>query len=172
MKKSSLFIAITIIIFCFFVLFKGLNTPNVYTPSVTFEKELEYFNAKTLIYNKETNSNELFSGKKIYLLNIWSSWCVPCREEHSTLMKLKNNPFIKIIGLNYKDDPINAKKFIEELGNPYSEIVIDKDGTISISLGAYGVPETFIIDDNKKILKKFIGQINDQSLNDIKLLLK
>ena len=172
MKKSSLFIAITIIIFCFFVLFKGLNTPSVYTPSVTFEKELEYFNAKTLIYNKEINSNELFSGKKIYLLNIWSSWCVPCREEHSTLMKLKNNPFIKIIGLNYKDDPINAKKFIEELGNPYSEIVIDKDGTISISLGAYGVPETFIIDDNKKILKKFIGQINDQSLNDIKLLLK
>ena len=153
-------------------MFKGLNTPSVYTPSVTFEKELEYFNAKTLIYNKEINSNELFSGKKIYLLNIWSSWCVPCREEHSTLMKLKNNPFIKIIGLNYKDDPINAKKFIEELGNPYSEIVIDKDGTISISLGAYGVPETFIIDDNKKILKKFIGQINDQSLNDIKLLLK
>ena len=172
MRKNSLFIAIIIIIFCFFVLFKGLNTPSVYTPSVTFEKELEYFNAKTLIYNKEINSNELFSGKKIYLLNIWSSWCVPCREEHSTLMKLKNNPFIKIIGLNYKDDPINAKKFIEELGNPYSEIVIDKDGTISISLGAYGVPETFIIDDNKKILKKFIGQINDQSLNDIKLLLK
>jgi len=172
MKKNSLFIAIIIIIICFFVLLKGLNAPSVYTPSITFEKELEYFNTKTLTYNKETNSNELFSGKKIYLLNIWSSWCVPCREEHSTLMKLKNNPFIKIIGLNYKDDPINAKKFIEELGNPYSEIVIDKDGTISISLGAYGVPETFIIDDNKKILKKFIGQINDQSLNDIKLLLK
>ena len=172
MKKNSLFIAITIIIFCFFVLFKGLNTPSVYTPSVTFEKELEYFNAKTLIYNKEINSNELFSGKKIYLLNIWSSWCVPCRDEHNILMELSKNPSIKIIGLNYKDDLASAKKFINQFGNPYSEILTDNDGIISIELGAYGVPETFIIDDNKKILKKFIGQINDQSLNDIKLLLK
>ena len=87
-------------------------------------------------------------------------------------MKLKDNPYIKIIGLNYKDNPNNAKKFIKQLGNPYSEIVTDRDGTISVSLGAYGVPETFIIDKNKKIIKKFIGQINDKSLNEIKSLLK
>ena len=87
-------------------------------------------------------------------------------------MKLSSNPSIKIIGLNYKDDLKNAKKFINEMGNPYSEIVIDNDGTISIELGAYGIPETFIIDKNKIILKKFVGPINDQSLKEIESLLK
>ena len=87
-------------------------------------------------------------------------------------MKLSSNPSIKIIGLNYKDDLTNAKKFINEMGNPYSEILIDNDGTISIELGAYGIPETFIIDKNKVILKKFVGPINDQSLKEIESLLK
>ena len=87
-------------------------------------------------------------------------------------MKLSSNPSIKIIGLNYKDDLKNAKKFINEMGNPYSEIVIDNDGTISIELGAYGIPETFVIDKNKIILKKFVGPINDQSLKEIESLLK
>jgi cytochrome c biogenesis protein CcmG/thiol:disulfide interchange protein DsbE len=87
-------------------------------------------------------------------------------------MQLSSNPSIRIIGLNYKDDLTNAKKFINQMGNPYSEIIIDKDGTISIDLGAYGIPETFIIDKNKIILKKFVGPINDQSLKEIESLLK
>ena len=87
-------------------------------------------------------------------------------------MQLSINPSVKIIGLNYKDDLKNAKKFINEMGNPYSEIVIDNDGTISIELGAYGIPETFIIGKNKIILKKFVGPINDKSLKEIESLLK
>ena len=87
-------------------------------------------------------------------------------------MQLSSNPSVRIIGLNYKDDLINAKKFINEMGNPYSEIIIDNDGTISIELGAYGIPETFVIDKNKIILKKFVGPINDQSLKEIESLLK
>jgi len=87
-------------------------------------------------------------------------------------MQLSSNPSVRIIGLNYKDELTNAKKFINEMGNPYSEILIDNDGTISIELGAYGIPETFIIDKNKIILKKFVGPINDQSLKEIESLLK
>ena len=87
-------------------------------------------------------------------------------------MQLSSNPSVRIIGLNYKDDLTNAKKFINEMGNPYSEIIIDNDGTISIELGAYGIPETFVIDKNKIILKKFVGPINDQSLKEIESLLK
>jgi cytochrome c biogenesis protein CcmG/thiol:disulfide interchange protein DsbE len=87
-------------------------------------------------------------------------------------MQLSSNPSVRIIGLNYKDDLNNAKKFINEMGNPYSEIIIDNDGTISIELGAYGIPETFVIDKNKIILKKFVGPINDQSLKEIESLLK
>ena len=74
--------------------------------------------------------------------------------------------------LNYKDNPINAKKFINLFGNPYSIIVTDFDGTISIELGAYGVPETIIINKEKKIIKKFIGPLNNKSLKEINLILK
>ena len=116
--------------------------------------------------------DELFIEKKIYLLNIWASWCVPCRNEHDTLMQLSQNDSIKIIGLNYKDNLDNAKKFINEIGNPYSNILRDQDGTISIELGAYGVPETLVIDNNKIILKKFVGPLNNQSLKEIKSLIR
>ena len=78
-----------------------------------------------------------------------------------------------MVGINYKDDPTNAKKFIDQFGNPFSLILIDKDGTIAIELGAYGIPETFIINNlEKKIIKKYIGPINDENFNDILNLIK
>ena len=171
-KKTFLIIIIIFVLFCFFVLLKGLNKPNVYVPSTTLGKQLLSFSAQKLFSNEQIDSDLLFVENKIYLLNIWASWCMPCRAEHNILMQLSNNPSIKIIGLNYKDNLVNAKKFINQLGNPYSEIVTDKDGTISISLGAYGIPETFIIDKNKIILKKFVGPLNAQSLKEIKSLLE
>ena len=151
---------------------KGLSNSNIYVPNTKIGKQLLSFKAKKLLNNEEVISDELFFENKIYLLNLWASWCVTCRTEHQILMKLSSNPFVRIIGLNYKDDLINAKKFINQMGNPYSEILIDNDGTISIELGAYGIPETFIIDKNKIILKKFVGPINDQSLKEIESLLK
>ena len=87
-------------------------------------------------------------------------------------MQLSKNQSIEIVGLNYKDNIFNAKNFINDLGNPYSEILVDKDGTISIELGAYGVPETFIINNEKIILKKFIGPLNNESINEIQSILK
>ena len=173
MKKKTLLIIITIfVLFCFVVLLKGLSNSNTYAPSTKVGKQLLSFKAKKLFNNEEVISDELFFENKIYLLNLWASWCVPCRAEHHILMQLSKNPSIKIIGLNYKDDLTNAKKFINEMGNPYSEVLIDNDGIISIELGAYGIPETFVIDKNKIILKKFVGPINDQSLKEIESLLK
>ena len=173
MKKKTLLIIITIfVLFCFVVLLKGLCISNTYVPDTKVGKQLLSFKAKKLFNNEEVISDELFFENKIYLLNLWASWCVPCRTEHPLLMQLSNNPSIRIIGLNYKDDLTNAKKFINQMGNPYSEILIDNDGTISIELGAYGIPETFIIDKNKIILKKFVGPINDQSVKEIESLLK
>ena len=77
-----------------------------------------------------------------------------------------------MIGLNYKDNHVNAKKFIDELGNPYSTVLQDIDGTISIELGAYGVPETLLINKKKVIIKKIIGPINEKLTNEINLLVK
>ena len=87
-------------------------------------------------------------------------------------MQLSKNQSIKLIGLNYKDNFNNAKKFINEFGNPYSRILIDKDGTLGVEFGAYGVPETFLIDKNKDIIKKFVGPINQEIVNEITLIIK
>ena len=171
-KKTLLIIIIIFALFCFVVLLKGLSNSNTYVPDTKVGKQLLSFKAKKLFNNEEVISDELFFENKIYLLNLWASWCVPCRTEHHILMKLSSNPSVRIIGLNYKDDLINAKKFINQMGNPYSEILIDNDGTISIELGAYGVPETFLIDENRIILKKFVGPINDKSLKEVESLLK
>jgi len=97
---------------------------------------------------------------------------VPCRTEHPLLMQLSKNQSIKLIGLNYRDNFNNAKKFIDEFGNPYSRILIDKEGILGVEFGAYGVPETFLIDKNKYIIKKFVGPINQEIVNEIKLIIK
>ena len=108
------------------------------------------------------SSEEIFKNDKFYLLNIWASWCVPCREEHAYLLNLSESSDLELIGLNYKDKSENAKKFLDELNNPYDFILSDKDGTISIEWGAYGVPESFLI-YNKKVIKKIIGPISQKS---------
>ena len=87
-------------------------------------------------------------------------------------MNLALDPSLKLIGLNYKDDLKNAKNFIDELGNPYSKILVDKDGTLSIEWGAYGVPETFLINKDKKIIKKYFGPLDEKSLKEIKKIIK
>jgi len=87
-------------------------------------------------------------------------------------MQLSKNQSIKLIGLNYRDNFNNAKKFIDDFGNPYSRILIDKDGTLGVEFGAYGVPETFLIDKNKDIIKKFVGPINQEIVNEIKSIIK
>jgi cytochrome c biogenesis protein CcmG/thiol:disulfide interchange protein DsbE len=87
-------------------------------------------------------------------------------------MQLSKNYSVKLIGLNYRDNLNNAKKFINKFGNPYSQILIDSDGTLSVEFGAYGVPETFIIDKNKNIIKKFTGPINKEIVKEIKLIIK
>ena len=87
-------------------------------------------------------------------------------------MQLSENKSITLIGLNYRDNLNNAKNFIDELGNPYSQILIDEDGILGIEFGAYGIPETFLIDKDRMIIKKFIGPINKKNLEEIRLFIK
>ena len=87
-------------------------------------------------------------------------------------MELSKSQSVKLIGLNYRDNLKNAKKFINQLGNPYSKILIDSDGTLGVEFGAYGVPETFLIDKRKKIIKKFVGPINEEIVEEIKSIIK
>jgi len=164
------FIYTIIFLIIFFVFYRGLQNSNIYTPYLKVKKNIPSFKVKAF-ENSNFVSEKIFQKDKFYLLNIWASWCVPCREEHSFLTNLNKEKKIKIIGLNYKDDKKNAKIFLEELGNPYNIILSDEDGTVAIEWGAYGVPETFLIYDNK-IIKKIVGPINENSINEIKMLIQ
>ena len=169
--KTKFFFPLIVLffLFVFFVFFKGLQNPNVYTPNVNSDKDVPYFQTKLLEIDEMVSSDEIFKSNKFYLLNIWSSWCLPCRQEHIFLNNLSDQ--IEIIGLNYKDTKKNATKFLKDFNNPYTLNLLDLDGIIAIEWGAYGVPETFLI-YNKKIIKKFIGPINNNSLLEIKKMIK
>ena len=171
MKKKIIFSSIVLFcLFVFFIFFKSIYKENYYTPQI-LTKNLISFKSKDLFTKEIVHSDHLFKNEKFILINIWASWCVPCLQEHKYLMNLKNNTSINLIGLNYKDKENNAKKFIYKNGNPYDTILIDDYGIISIELGAYGVPETFII-YNSKIIKKYIGPLSQKNIIEIKKITK
>jgi|TARA_B110000037_G_scaffold149481_1_gene168713 cytochrome c biogenesis protein CcmG, thiol:disulfide interchange protein DsbE len=171
-NKLNLFIIIVFLSFCFVIFYKGLNNSNTYTPKISNKKDIPIFESKDFNSNVYLNSKKIFEDDIFYIVNIWASWCLPCRTEHPLLMELSKNNSSKLIGLNYKDNLNNAKKFINEFGNPYSQILIDNEGILSVEFGAYGVPETFIIDKDKKIIRKFVGPINKEIVEQIKLIIK
>ena len=172
MRNKLLPISISSIFIIIFVIFyKGLQDTNIYTPEEKINNEIPTFSAKLFYSNNKVNSSEIFELNSFYLLNIWSSWCVPCRQEHPLLMSLIKNDRIKVIGLNYKDTKKNAKIFLNELGNPFEKIIFDKEGINAIEWGAYGVPESFLIYDGK-IIKKYIGPLNRKLLKEINSIIK
>ena len=164
-------ILIFIFLITFVIFFKGLKNSNIYTPSTKLKKEVPSFELKSFENNSIIISEKIFEDNKYYLMNIWASWCVPCKEEHKFLMKLKKDERIELIGFNYKDNIKKASSFLKDLGNPYNIIVSDKDGTASIEWGAYGVPESFLVHQNK-IIKRFIGPINNKDLLEIEKIIR
>ena len=171
--KNKIILIFLIFIFSivFFIFYKGLQNSNIYTPNVEYKKNIPIFEAQMFDKKKKINSNQIFNRDKFYLLNIWASWCVPCRDEHSYLIDLNDKSNIEIIGLNYKDDEEKAKLFLKELDNPYKIIISDKDGLIAIEWAAYGVPESFLIYNNE-IIKKIIGPINENTMKEIRALIE
>ena len=157
MKNKLIPLSIFLVFIVIFIIFyKGLQNTNIYTPGTKTSFEVPSVSVKLFNSNEIVNTLEIFSSDKFYLLNIWSSWCVPCRQEHSILMELTKDDNLRVIGINYKDTKKNANNFLKELGNPYDNIIFDNKGTNAIEWGAYGVPESFLINNNK-IIKKYIG---------------
>ena len=172
MKKKLIPYSIILIFLIIFVVFyESLKDTNIYTPETKINNDIPIFSAEFLLLNENSTSTEIFKSDQFYLLNIWASWCAPCRDEHPILMELNTNNAIVVIGINYKDNKENAKNFLSQLGNPYQRIFVDNKGTLSIEWGAFGVPESFII-YNKKILKKYIGPLNEETLLEINQLIK
>ena len=99
------------------------------------------------------------------LVNVFASWCVPCRQEHPVLMELAKRGDIRLVGINNKDDPANARRFLGALGQPFAAVGSDRDGRVTIDWGGYGVPETFVVDGKGIIRHKHVGPL---TLDEIK----
>lgn len=103
-----------------------------------------------------------FAGK-VTVVNVWASWCAPCRDEHPFLMKLAGDTRIRVVGINYKDGAANARRFLGAFGNPFAAVGVDTGGRAAIEWGVYGVPETFIVGRDGRIAYKQIGPIANEA---------
>lgn len=111
------------------------------------------------------SSDDLKKGQ-VTLVNVWASWCVPCRDEHPLLMALAKEG-VRIVGINYKDDPENALRFLGMLGTPFAAIGSDRAGRTTLDWGVYGVPETFVIDGEGRIRYKHIGPLTPEAVETV-----
>lgn len=117
-----------------------------------------------LLLKEGSFSNKDLKGQ-VTLVNVWASWCFACRQEHEVVKNLARNG-VRVVGLNYKDEPADAKNWLSRLGNPYEVVAVDYDGRISIDWGVYGAPETFLIDPDGIIRHKVIGPLSDKDNYD------
>jgi cytochrome c biogenesis protein CcmG/thiol:disulfide interchange protein DsbE len=144
------------------VLAIGLQLKPREVPSPFIGKPAPQFHLPLLGEGPQWVGPEQMRGQ-VWLLNVWASWCAPCREEHPLLVTLAREQGVAIVGLNYKDDPRNAQEWLLRLGNPYQASASDRDGRVAIDYGVYGVPETFVIDKEGVVRLKHIGPLTHEA---------
>ncbi len=112
-------------------------------------------------------SHEDLKGR-VTVVNVWASWCGPCRQEHPLLVDLAGDPSVRLVGINQRDNPDNARRFLGTLSNPYAAVGVDPNGRASIDWGVYGVPETFIVGPDGTIRHKHIGPLTPENISAFK----
>ena len=145
-------------------LYVGLDLKPREVPSPFIDKPAPTFSLQKLHDPEAYFSTQDMIGK-VWLLNVWASWCAACRSEHPLLVQLSRADIVPIYGLDYKDVPSDGKRWLNELGNPYLASLIDYEGKIGIDYGVYGVPETFVIDKQGVIRHKVIGPLTPSALD-------
>ena len=146
-------------------LYSGLGRDPREVPSPLIGKAAPEFTLPTLQSNGEPFSTSQMNGK-VWLLNIWATWCAACRVEHPLLVELARSQRVEIIGLNYKDDNALARQWLTDLGDPYVTTAVDADGRVGIDWWFYGAPETFVIDKNGVVRHKHIGPVSPKDLTE------
>ena len=143
----------------------GLKLNPREVPSPLIGKPAPVFRLAQLHEQEKLLGREDLLGQ-VWLLNVWASWCVSCREEHPVLLELAKRNVVPIYGLNYKDKRDEALAWLKQFGDPYASSIVDGDGRVGIDYGVYGVPETFVIDKAGVIRYKQIGPVTPQALKD------
>ena len=167
MQKIIKITIIFLLIFILGIFFLSLNKSSNYNTEFLVGNKLGEIELVSF-EDDSVYTNDDFKNNSFTLINFWASWCAPCRIEHPQLMELSKENNIKILGVNFKDKKINALKFLKDLGDPYEYLTRDSNGKQSVNFGIYGIPESILIDNKLTIIKKFVGPLTKQDLNNIK----
>lgn len=162
MKRFLIPLAIFIVLVGFLAI--GLRLDPREVPSPLIGKPAPDFKLALLSDSTKQLSPADLRGK-VWLFNVWASWCASCRQEHEVLLELSKQGSVPIYGMDYKDQPVDAQAVLNQFGNPYVQTVVDLDGRVGINYGVYGVPETYLIDRNGVIRLKHTGPVTTEVLN-------
>ena len=166
MQKIIKVLILFIFLFVIGIFYISLTRDTNYNTSSLINKEMPEFKIISFDNSNFYTRNDI-KKNNYTLINFWASWCAPCRVEHPYLMQLSKEKNLRILGVNFKDKKINALKFLNDLGNPYYYLTKDSNGKQSVTFGIYGIPESILINGELIVIKKFIGPLNEQDLNDI-----
>ena len=164
MKSLRFLIPLALFVGLAWFLYAGLSLNPREVPSPLIGKPAPAFSLPRLDDPTQTVKREDLLGK-VWVMNVWASWCAPCREEHPLVVAFARERKVPVIGLNYKDRPGDARTWLERLGNPYAATLIDFDGKVGIDFGVYGVPETFVIDAQGVVRFKHVGVLTRQVIS-------
>ncbi len=171
MSRASLFIPLSAFIVIVALLYAGfsLNDPHL-LPSALIGKPFPAFDLPVLGDAQASEGTAAAGGhdrratqadvRGPVLVNVWATWCPTCRAEHAELLRIHRESGLRIIGINYKDDPVAARAWLAKFGNPYEFNIVDMDGTLGVDLGVYGAPETFLVDASGTIVYKRVSDVN------------
>ena len=138
-------------------LWRGLGRDPTFVPSPLVGRAAPVFDLPDLDASAPRISDADLRGQ-VTLVNVWGTWCSGCRQEHAVLLDLARDG-VRIIGIDWKDDPVAARAWLRELGDPYAAVAVDQEGRVAIDWGVYGAPETFVVDHEGKVRDKFVGPL-------------
>ena len=134
-------------------------------PSSLIDRPFPNFEAVDLLDAAQSISKQDLLGKPV-LVNVWATWCPTCKSEHDELLRIAAGTDVRLVGVNYKDDSVQARNWLSQFGNPYELVIVDADGSIGVELGVYGAPETFLLDRSGKVVYKRVGDVNPRIWRD------
>ena len=138
--------------------YQGLHRNPAAIPSPLIGKPAPGFELPSVRDDQRLIASKDYAGR-MYALNVWGTWCVGCRQEHETLLRIAQSRAVPIVGLNWKDDRALAVRWLDELGDPYVEVAFDPEGRTAIDWGVYGAPETFLVSADGRVLHKHIAPL-------------
>lgn len=160
MQRLKLFLPLLVFAGLALLFWQGLKLDPNAMPSALIDRPVPEFSLPTLEDGGAVVDARIFNGQ-VTLLNVWATWCISCRVEHPYLNKLSAEG-MRIIGLNYKDDVVAAKKWLKDLHNPYELSIVDADGRMGLDLGVFGAPETYVVDAQGVIRYKHVGVVDER----------